>query len=99
MIEEVDALNQPLADPAFPHITHRRGASRQPVAVLRGTGIRVQTIAVAGKTWGLSVAQIAAEYDLDEPQVREALAFYKAHRRDIDAAIAAEDSLVAKTHR
>jgi hypothetical protein len=49
MIEEVDALNQPLADPAFPHITHRRGASRQPVAVLRGTGIRVQAIVVAAR--------------------------------------------------
>lgn len=91
--EKVGALNQQLDDPAFPRITYRRGASGQPVPVLRGTGIRVQTVVVAAQEWGLSPAQIAAEYDLTEVQVKDALAFYEAHRQEIDAAVAAEQAL------
>jgi hypothetical protein len=45
--EKVGALNQDLDDPSFPHVTYRRGASGWPVPVIRGTGIRVQTIVVA----------------------------------------------------
>ena len=96
--EKVGALNQQLDDPAFPHVTYRRGARGQPVAVLRGTGIRVQTVVVANQIWDLSLPQIAAEYDLPEPQVHEALAFYQAHRQDIDAAIAAEQTYEAQVH-
>lgn len=91
-------LSQHLDDPTFPHITYRRGASGLPVAVLRGRGLRVQTVVVAAQTWGFSPAQIAAEYDLTEAQVHEALAFYDAHRHEIEAAIAAEDSLEAEIH-
>ncbi len=74
-------------------ITYRRGASGIPTPVLRGTGIRVQTIVVASQEWQLSSAQIGAEYELNPAQVKEALAFYQAHRREIDAAITAEQSL------
>lgn len=91
--EKVGALNQQLDDPAFPHVTYRRGASGQPTPVLRGTGIRVQTIVIATQAWGLSPAQVAAEYDLTEAQVKNVLAFYKAHRQEIDASIAAEQTL------
>jgi uncharacterized protein (DUF433 family) len=91
--EKVGALSQQLDDPAFPLITYRRGASGQPVPVLRGTGIRVQTVVVAAQQWALSPAQISAEYDLTEAQVNDALAFYAAHRTEIDAAIATEQSL------
>jgi uncharacterized protein (DUF433 family) len=91
--EKVGALNQQLDDPAFPRITYRRGASGQPVPVLRGAGIRVQTVVLAGQAWGLSPAQIAAEYDLTEVQVKETLAFYEVHRQEIDAAVAAEQAL------
>jgi hypothetical protein len=35
---------------------------------------------------------------LTQAQVREALAFYEAHHDEIDAAIAAEDSLEAEVH-
>jgi uncharacterized protein (DUF433 family) len=91
--EKVGALNQQLDDPAFPRITYRRGAGGQPAPVLRGTGIRVQTVVVAAQEWGLSPAQIAAEYDLTEVQVKDALAFYEAHRQEIDAAVAAEQAL------
>jgi uncharacterized protein (DUF433 family) len=91
--EKVGALSQQLDDPAFAHITYRRGANGQPVPLLRGTGIRVQTIVVAAQSWGLSLTQIAAEYDLPEAEVQETLNFYTAHRSEIDAAIA-----VAQTH-
>ena len=60
--------------------------------MLRGTGIRVKTMAVAASTWGMSPAEIAADYGIGEPQVREALAFYAAHRPEIDAVIAAEEA-------
>lgn len=61
--------------------------------VLRGTGIRVQTVAVLTQQWEMTPAQIAAEYGLTEAQVNEALAFYKAHRAEIEASIAAELAL------
>ena len=91
--EKVGALRQNLDDPAFPQITYRRGASGVPTPALRGTGIRVQTVVVAAKGWELSPGKIAADYDLAESQVKEALAFYDAHRVEIDAAIVAEQEL------
>lgn len=94
--EKVGALAQGVDDPDFPSITYRRGASRQPTPVLRGTGIRVQTIAIAADKWGMSSAEIANEYDLTETQIKEAQAFYKAHRAEIDAAIEAESALESK---
>ncbi|OQY36449.1 MAG: hypothetical protein B6243_03130 [Anaerolineaceae bacterium 4572_5.2] len=94
--EKIGALNQQLDDPAFPHVTYRRGATGQPEPVLRGTGLRVQTVVVANQHWEMPPAQIAAEYDLTEAQVKGALAFYAAHRVEIDAVIAAEESLEAE---
>ena len=47
------------------------GASQWPTAVVRGTGIRVQTLAVAAQTWGMSAGEISEEYDLKLPQVEE----------------------------
>lgn len=91
--EKVGELRRSLDDPRFPGITYRRGAAGQPTPVVRGSGLRVQTIASAARRWRLSTAQIAAEYDLTEAQVRECLAFYDAHRDELDAAIAAESAL------
>lgn len=91
--EKVGALKGRLDDPAFPRITYRRGAAGQPTPVLRGTGIRVQSIVVANQQWGLSPAEIAAQYGVMEAEVREALAFYAAHRQEIEAAIAAEQAV------
>lgn len=91
--EKVGALRHNLNDPDFSQITYRRGAAAVPTPVLRGTGIRVQTIVVAAQQWGLTVEQIAAEYDLTESQVEEALAFYEAHRAEVDAALEAEQTL------
>ncbi len=95
--EKVGALGQQLDDPAFPHITYRRGASGQPTPILRGTGLRVQTVIIAAQQWGLSITEIAAEYDLSETQVKEARAFYEAHQAEIDQTIAVEEQLEA-TH-
>ena len=91
--EKVGGLNQRLDDPRFPHVTYRRGASGQPVPILRGTGIRVQTIVVAAQAWEFTPAQIAREYGLTTAQVKDALAFYRIHRQEIDAGIAAEQAL------
>ena len=91
--EKVGALSQQLDDPQFPGITYRRGRSDIPAAVLRGSGIRVQTIVTAVQAWRLTEAQIAEEYGLSERQVAEALAFYAAHQTEIDRQIAAEAAL------
>lgn len=94
--EKVGSLKQQLDDPEFPLVTYRRSGTGQPTAVLRGTGLRVQTVVLAARHWDLSPAQIADEYGIGEAQVREALAFYAAHRQEIDASIAAEQALEAQ---
>ena len=96
--EKVGALKQQLDDPAFPHVTYRRPQHGPPVAVLRETGLRVQTLVIAAQTWGLTLPQIAAEYDVPVAQVHEALTFYTAHREEIDAGLAAEDAIEAAAH-
>ena len=93
--EKVGALRQELNDLRFPHIVYRRGASGTPTPVLRGTGLRVQTIVIAVKGWGIAPDQVAAEYDVTEALVKEALAFYEAHGAEVDALMAAEEELEA----
>lgn len=93
--EKVGALKQQLDDLNFPQITYRRGASGRPTSIVRGTGIRIQSIVVATQDWGLSAEQVASEYNLNQTQVKEALAFYEAHHQEIDLEMAAEQSLEA----
>ena len=62
--EKVGILSQHFDDPAFPNIIYHRGASGLSVPILKGTGVRVQTLAIASQKWGLSPQEIAAEYDL-----------------------------------
>ncbi|MCB0243391.1 MAG: DUF433 domain-containing protein [Anaerolineae bacterium] len=93
--EKVGSLRQQLDDPAFPQVTYRRGASGMPVAVVRGTGLRVEAVAIAVEQWGLSPAEAAAEYGLAEAQIADALAFSRAHRAEIEASMAVETSLEA----
>lgn len=95
--EKVGSLKQQLDDPAFPQVTYRRGAGGQPEPVLRGTGLRVQAVVTAARHWGMTSPQVGDEYGISEAQVREAQAFYDAHRQEIDANIAAEQALEA-TH-
>ncbi len=96
--EKVGSLGQQLDDPAFPGITYRRGASGSPTAVIRGTGIRVQTIVIAQTAWEMSPETIAEEYDLSDRQVEEVLAFYSAHKAEIDAQITFEEQLTLEAH-
>ena len=95
--EKIGNLDSQLDDPRFPHVVYRRSVSGQPVAKIRGTNIRVQTIVIAHRDWGLSVSQMAENYDLAESQIEDVIAFYRAHRQEIDAAIAAEEEL-EKSH-
>ena len=99
LAEKVGALNQLLDDPAFPHVTYRRGASGRPVPVVRGTGLRVQTLAAASSRWRLTAAQMAAEYGLTLSEVSETLAFCQAHREEIDAVLAAEAAAEMETEK
>lgn len=91
--EKVGELRQRLDDPAFPTITYRRGASGLPTPVIRGTGVRVQTVVIARERWSQTADEIAEGYGLAKQQVAEALSFYQAHQHEIDEAIKREEAL------
>lgn len=93
--DKVASLQHGVDDPKFPGITYRRGASGSIAPVLRGSGLRVQTLVVDAKQ-GELVEQIAEEYDLEVARVKEALAFYNAHPVEIDSNIQAEQELEPK---
>ncbi|GBO54596.1 hypothetical protein APA_2543 [Pseudanabaena sp. lw0831] len=78
---------------SFSLIAYRQGASGQVFPVVRGTGVRVQTLTIAAHKWGMSAAQIADEYDLSEEQVTEVLRFYAINKEQIDLAISCDQSL------
>ena len=90
--EKVSSLRQSLDDPNFPNITYRKGSSGWVSPVIRGTGIRVQTIAKHLST-GMKPEQIAAEYDLDFHKIKEAQAFYNANKKEINRAIQSEEDI------
>lgn len=96
--EKVGALGQQMDDPEYPQITYRRGASGIPTPVLRGTGIRVQTIVIASQNWQMSPEELADNYELSLDQIKEALAFFEAHREEIEGHIAHEERLTAAMH-
>jgi uncharacterized protein (DUF433 family) len=83
-------------DPAHPLITYRRGASGISQPVIRGRSVRVQTIVMASRVWGMSPEQIAEDRNLSVEQVKAALQFYEAHKEEIDEHMAAELELEAK---
>ncbi len=92
--EKVGALNQQMDDPQFPQITYRRGSSGVPTPVIRGTGIRVQAVAIAHEQWEMAPSAIAGQYGLSVKQIEEALAFFAAHRAEIENQMALEEHLV-----
>lgn len=97
--EKVGSLHQPLDDPRFPHVTYRKGFSGVSQPIIRGTGIRVQTFVIAARNWGETPAKIAEEWGVDEAKVRDALAFYEAHKAEVDALIEGEAALVPERYR
>jgi uncharacterized protein (DUF433 family) len=74
----------------FSHVTYCRGASGHLTPIIRGTGIRVQTIVIAVTTWQMSPAEICEEYDLTLEQVQEALAFFEAAPDEIEVSMSFE---------
>jgi len=96
--EKVGSLNQQLDDLEYPQITYRRGASGIPVPVLRGTGLRVQTVAIANDIWGMAPGEIAEEFGLTQHQIEEALAYYDSHRTEIKGHIDREEHLAREMH-
>lgn len=96
--EKVSALKAGMDDPDFPSITYRRGASGIPTPVLRGTGIRVQTIVIAHQDWNESLAEIAEQYSLSASQIKETLSFYQAHQAEVDLLIQADSALEMSHH-
>lgn len=92
--EKVATMRNQLDDPQFPLITYRRGsASDWALPVIRGTGIRVQTVAVAVNIFKEKPEEFARQYGIEVSQVREALNFYNAHPEEIDANIKYEQNL------
>lgn len=91
--ERVGSLGRELDDPRFPLVTYRRGSSGEPTPVVVGTGIRIQTLAVAQRSWGWSRERIASEYGLSRQQVKQALEFAEEHRGLIERSLTAEAEL------
>ncbi len=94
--EKVTELKTSLDDPRFPAITYRRSGTGRVAPVLRGTGIHVETIAVAVHTFGETAESLAADYSVPVEAVNEALAFYEAHRTEIDDLISIDRELQAR---
>lgn len=93
LAEKVTELRGKLDDPNFSSITYKLDTENQPVPIIRSKGIRVQTIVVSYNRWKESETEIAQQYDLSLHTVKEALAFYQAHKAVIDALINENDAL------
>ena len=94
--EKVTELKTSIDDPEHPLITYRRGSSGIPTPVIRGTGIRVETIIVAHERWGQSVAELAGEYDIPDEAVEAALSYNQAHPEEIEVLINMEKEIEAR---
>ncbi len=58
--------------------------------------IAVQQVVIWHEQGGMSRAQIASEFDLTSEEVDAALAYYRNHRDEIDAALRADDEYVVR---
>jgi len=87
LAEKVTSLKSKVDDPNYPDITYKLDTDNQLVPVIKGIGIRVQTIVVAFHTWKETATDIAKQYSLTEKTVKEALAFYDAHKKAVDLLI------------
>jgi uncharacterized protein (DUF433 family) len=97
LTEKVTSLKGKLDDPNFPSITYKKNSTNQLVPVIKGKGIRVQTIAIASTIWRETEEEIASEYDLSRKMVKDALGFYDAHKKAVDALIE-ENNAIARAH-
>jgi uncharacterized protein (DUF433 family) len=97
LTEKVTLLKGKLDDPDFPAISYKRDTSNNLVPIIRGNGIRVQTIVIAAKHWNESIADICKQYELSKKMVEQALGFYAAHPQLIDGLIS-ENELYEGKH-
>lgn len=93
--EKVTSLKGKLDDPDFPSISYKRDTTNQLIPIIRGKGIRVQTIVIASRKWKETIADICKQYDLTKKMVEDALGFYAAHKNSVDAIIAENEALAA----
>jgi len=87
LAEKVTTLKSKIDDPNFPDITYKLDSDNQLVPIIKGKGIRVQTLMIAYYNWKESVAEISQQYDLPQKTVKQALSFYEAHKKAMDALI------------
>ncbi len=87
LAEKVTALKSKIDDPNFPEITYKLDSDNQLVPYVKGKGIRVQTLVIAFYEWKESAAEISRQYDLPLKMVKQALAFYEAHKILVDGLI------------
>jgi len=87
LAEKVTSLKSKIDDPDFPSITYKLDFDKQVVPIIKGKGIRVQTIVIAFHDWHESIAEIADQYDLPIKLVKEVLAYYDAHKKAVDVLI------------
>jgi len=97
LTEKVTSLKGNLDDPDFPSVSYKRDTTNQLIPVIRGKGIRVQTIVIASTQWKESTAEICRQYDLSKKMVEDALGFYAAHQNMVDALIE-ENKLLENEH-
>jgi len=91
LAEKVTELKSKIDDPNFPEIAYKLDADNQLVPYLKGKGIRVQTLVIAFYEWKESVPELSRQYDLPQKTVKQALAFYEAHKKMVDGLIASND--------
>jgi uncharacterized protein (DUF433 family) len=85
--EKVTSLKSKIDDPNFPSVTYKLDSTNQLVPIIKGAGIRVQTIVIAFHDWHETIPNIARQYSLTEKTVKEVLSFYAAHKKAVDALI------------
>jgi uncharacterized protein (DUF433 family) len=87
LAEKVTALKSKIDDPNFPDITYKLDSDNQLVPYVKGKGIRVQTLVIAFYEWKEPAAELSRQYDLPQKTVKQALSFYEAHKKVVDALI------------
>ena len=87
LAEKVTALKSKIDDPNFPDVAYKLDSDNQLVPYIKGKGIRVQTLVIAFYEWKESVTELSRQYDLPQKTVKQALAFYEAHKKIVDGLI------------
>jgi uncharacterized protein (DUF433 family) len=80
------------------HITQTPGLRGGKPHII-GRRITVSDIAFFHLKWGMSVAEIAAEYDLSLADVHAALAYYFDHRAEIDQRTAEDEAFAEELRK